>query len=90
MPHDSSDATRPSNADATAARAASGMAYAVAVAGALGATRALREGEVVASLMVLTTTLGIAALLAATSTLLRALRDIERRLHQLEQSDSSS
>jgi len=84
MPRDLSRADRPSTADATAARAASLMAYVVAVAGALGATLSLREGDVVAALLVLTTTLGVAALLAATSTLLRALRDVERRLSGLE------
>jgi hypothetical protein len=77
---------RPSGADATAARAASMMAYVVAIAGALGATWSLREGDVVAALLVLTTTLGVAALLAATGTLLRTLRDIERRLAGLERS----
>jgi hypothetical protein len=84
MPHDPYGADRPSRADATAARAASLMAYVVAVAGALGATLSLREGDVVAALLVLTSTLGVAALLAATSTLLKALRDVERRLRALE------
>jgi hypothetical protein len=84
MPDDPYGADRPSSADATAARAASSMAYVVAVAGALGATLSLREGDVVAALLVLTSTLGVAALLAATSTLLRALRDVERRLRALE------
>jgi len=86
LPDLSGDA-RPSSADATAARAASLMAYAVAVAGALGATLSLREGDAVAALLVLTSTLGIAALLAATGTLLKALRDIERRLRTLERQD---
>jgi len=86
MPPDSGD-TRPPSADATAARAASLMAYTVAIAGALGATLALREGDVIAALLVLTTTLGVAALLAATGTLLKALRDVERRLRALERQD---
>jgi hypothetical protein len=90
MPSDPSEADRPSSADATAARAASLMAYVVAVAGALGATLSLREGDVVAALLVLTTTLGVAALLAATGTLLRVLRDIERRLRALERQGPGS
>ena len=84
MDPDLSGADRPSRADATAARAAVIMAYAVAVAGALGATVALRASDTVAALLVLTTTLGVAALLAATGTLLRSLRDIERRLTRIE------
>jgi hypothetical protein len=90
MPHDPYGADRPSSADATAARAASLMAYVVAVAGALGATLSLREGDVVAALLVLTSTLGVAALLAATGTLLRALRDVERRLRALERHGGSA
>ena len=83
---------RPTHAvsDATAARAATMMAYVVAVAGALGATLSLREGDIVAALLVLTTTLGVAALLAATGTLLRALRRIEVRLRVLERRDPDS
>jgi hypothetical protein len=83
-PHTPADA-------ATAARAAVIIAYAVALVGAAGATLALREGEVVAALLVLTSTLGVAALLAATGTLLRGLRDVERRLRRLEDAvDSAS
>jgi hypothetical protein len=83
-PHTPADA-------ATAARAAVIIAYAVALVGAAGATLALREGEVVAALLVLTSTLGVAALLAATGTLLRGLRDVERRLRRLEDAvDSTS
>ena len=87
MPHDPSGSARTSQADATASRAASMMAYVIAVAGALGATVSLREGDVVAAILVLTTTLAVAALLAATGTLLRAVRDVERRLRALEQRD---
>jgi hypothetical protein len=87
MSDDPYSADRPSSGDATAARAASLMAYVVAVAGALGATLSLRQGDVVAALLVLTSTLGVAALLAATGTLLRALRDVERRLRALERRD---
>jgi hypothetical protein len=60
------------------------MAYVVAVVGAAAATLALREGELTDAILVLTTTLGVAALLAATGTLLRALGDVERRLARLE------
>jgi hypothetical protein len=84
MPDHPSHADRPSSADATAARAASLMAYVVAVAGAFGATLSLREGDIMSAVLVLSTTLGVAALLAATATLLRALRDVERRLLALE------
>jgi len=76
----------PATGDATAVRAASIMAYLVAVAGALGTTVALREGDLVAGFLILTVTLGVAALLAATSTLLRSLRAIERRLELLDRS----
>jgi hypothetical protein len=72
------------------ARAAVIIAYAVALVGAAGATVTLREGEVVAALLVLTSTLGVAALLAATGTLLRGLRDIERRLRALEDAVESA
>jgi len=90
MPHDLSQEDRPSRADATASRAALLMAYAVAVAGALGATLSLREGDIVAAIVVLTTTLGVAALLAATGTLLRSLRAVERRLAAIEQRRTDS
>jgi len=79
-----------SAASATAARAAVIIAYAAALVGAAGATVALREGEVVAALLVLTSTLGLAALLAATGTLLRGLRDVERRLRALEDAVDSA
>jgi hypothetical protein len=84
MDPDLPGADRPSRADATAARAAVIMAYAVAVAGALGATVALRASDPVAALLVLTTTLGVATVLAATGTVLRSLREIERRLGRVE------
>jgi hypothetical protein len=69
---------------AVAARAATMMAYVVAVAGAGSATILLRAGEVTGAVLVLTTTLGVAALLASTGTLLRGLRDVERRLRRIE------
>jgi hypothetical protein len=69
---------------AVAARAATLMAYVVAVVGAGAATIALREGDVTQAVLVLTTTLGVSALLAATGTLLRGLRDVERRLRRIE------
>jgi hypothetical protein len=90
MSHDPRNDARPSTADATASRAAVIMAYAVAVAGALAGTLALRAGDVVTAVLVLTTTLGVAALLAATGTLLRALREIERRLRRLEEAGPDS
>jgi len=83
------DRTAPDRA-ATAARAAIIVAYAVALVGAGGATLSLREGDLVAALLVLTTTLGVAALLAATGTLLRGLRDVERRLRRLEDAVDSA
>lgn len=70
---------------AVAARAALIIAYAVALVGAAAATLALRRGDVVDAVLVLTTSLGVSALLAATGTLLRGLRDIERRLARVEQ-----
>jgi hypothetical protein len=90
MSHGLPSDDRPSTADATAARAAVIMAYTVAVAGALAATLALRAGEVVTAVLVLTTTLGVSALLAATGTLLRALREIERRLRRIEEAGPGS
>jgi hypothetical protein len=66
-----------------ATRAATGLAYAVALAGAAGATLALRDGEIVAALVLLVVTLAVAALLAAVSTLLRSLERIEARLAHL-------
>ena len=70
---------------AVAARAALIVAYAVALVGAAAATLALRAGDVVDAVLVLTTSLGVSALLAATGTLLRGLRDVERRLERVEQ-----
>ncbi len=73
--------TRPTS---VAARAATLMAYVVALVGAGAATLALRSGEAVQAALVLTTTLGVAALLAATGTLLRGLEAVEARLRRLE------
>lgn len=75
---------------ATAARASVIVAYAVALVGAGGATLSLREGDVVAAVIVLATTLGVSALLAATGTLLRGLRDVERRLRRIEDAVDSA
>ena len=69
---------------AVAARAATGMAYVVALVGAGAATWALRSGDAVEAILVLTVSLGVTALLAATGTLLRALRDVEVRLRHIE------
>lgn len=85
------NAPRPARDEAvTAARAALIVAYAVALVGAGAATLSLREGELVTALLVLTTTLGVAALLAATGTLLRGLRDVESRLRRLEDAVDST
>jgi hypothetical protein len=70
-----------------ATRAATGLAYAVALAGATGATLALRDGALVDALVLLVVTLAVAALLAAVSTLLAALQRIEGRLARLEVPD---
>ena len=69
---------------AVAARAATGMAYVVALVGAGAATWTLRAGEVVEAVLVLAVSLGVTALLAATGTLLRGLRDVETRLRRVE------
>lgn len=69
---------------AVAARAATGMAYVVALVGAAGGTWALRSGDTVEAILVLTVSLGVTALLAGTGTLLRALRDVEARLRRVE------
>ena len=69
---------------AVAARAATGMAYVVALVGAGAGTWALRSGDVVEAVLVLTVSLGVTALLAGTGTLLRALRDVEARLRRVE------
>ena len=69
---------------AVAARAATGRAYVGALVGAGAATWSLRSGAVVEAVLVLTVSLGVTALLAATGTLLRALRDVEARLRRLE------
>ena len=69
---------------AVAARAATGMAYVVALVGTGAGTLALRSGDIVEAVLVLTVSLGVTALLAATGTLLRALRDVEARLRRVE------
>lgn len=69
---------------AVAARAATGTAYVVALVGSGAAAWALRSGDVVEAILVLTVSLGVTALLAATGTLLRALRDVEARLRRVE------
>jgi hypothetical protein len=89
MPNELPPDGHPTDSDVIAARAATMMAYVVALAGALAATLSLRDGRLVDALLVLTTTLGVAALLAATGTLLRALRRIERRLRALERGGPS-
>jgi hypothetical protein len=71
-------------ATTVAARAATMMAYVVALLGAGAGTLMLRDRELLTAVLVLTTTLGVAALLAATGTLLRALGAVERRLRRIE------
>ena len=75
---------------AVAARAATLMAYVVGIVGAGGATLALRSGAVVDAALVLTVSLGVAALLAATGTLLRSLERIEQRLRRIEDDRDSA
>lgn len=67
-----------------AARATTIVAYAVGLVGATTATLSLRDGDLVSATLVLTTSLGVAALLAATGTLLRGLRAVELRLARIE------
>jgi len=67
-----------------AARAAMLVAYAVALVGSGAATWSLRAGDLAEATVVLTTSLGVAALLAATGTLLEGLRAVERRLRDVE------
>lgn len=69
---------------ATATRAATIMAYAIALVGAGGGTLALRDGDLSAALIVWTTSLAVAAVLVGLGTLLRAVRDVTRRLTVLE------
>lgn len=69
---------------AVAARAATLMAYVVGIVGAGAATLALRSGAVVDAALVLAVSLGVAALLAATGTLLRGIERLERRLRRIE------
>ena len=73
-----------------AMRAATGLAYAVALAGAGGATLALRDGAIADAVLLLVVTLAVAALLAAVSTLLRSLARIEARLARLEVRDAGT
>ena len=75
---------------AIAARAATFMAYVVAVTGAGAATLSLRAGALVEAALIVTVSLGVSALLAATATLMRALRAVEERLRRLEQQSGSA
>ena len=75
---------------AVAARAANLMAYVVGIVGAGAATIALRSGAVVDAALVLTVSLGVAALLAATGTLLRSLERIEQWLRRIEDDRGSA
>jgi len=67
-----------------AARATTILAYAVALAGAGGATLALRAGDLAGALIVLTTTLAVAATLVGVGTLLRELERVTVRLTAIE------
>lgn len=75
---------------AVAARAATLMAYVVGIVGAGAATLALRSGAAIDAAVVLTVSLGVAALLAATGTLLRSLERIEQRLRRIEDDRGSA
>jgi hypothetical protein len=67
-----------------AARAATSLAYAVALVGTGGGTLSLRDGDLATALIVWTTSLAVAATLVGMATLLRAIRGISRRIDDLE------
>jgi len=67
-----------------AARAATLMAYVVALVGAGVGTLALRDGDLPTAVLVWTTTLGVAAVLVGMGTLLRAVLHLTGRVRALE------
>jgi hypothetical protein len=67
-----------------AARAATILAYAVALVGTGGGTLSLRAGDLATALIVWTTSLAVAATLVGMATLLRAVEHLGRRLSALE------
>jgi hypothetical protein len=67
-----------------AARAATILAYAVALVGTGGGTLSLRAGDLATALIVWTTSLAVAATLVGMATLLRSVERLDRRLAQLE------
>jgi hypothetical protein len=69
-----------------AARAATILAYAVALVGTGGGTLSLRAGDLATALIVWTTSLAVAATLVGMATLLRAVDALARRMTLLERS----
>lgn len=69
---------------AVAARAATSLAYAVALVGTGGGTLSLRDGDLATALIVWTTSLAVAATLVGMATLLRAIEGLTRRIAGLE------
>jgi hypothetical protein len=69
-----------------AARAATILAYAVAVVGTGGGTLSLRSGDLATALIVWTTSLAVAATLVGMATLLRAVEHLSQRMATLERS----
>jgi hypothetical protein len=80
-------ASRPSTPPAqpdVAARAATIIAYAVALVGTGGGTFSLRAGDIATALIVWTTSLAVAATLVGLATLLRAVERLTQRMALLE------
>jgi hypothetical protein len=67
-----------------AARAATLLAYAIALVGTGGGTLSLRDGDLATALIVWTTSLAVAATLVGMATLLRAVEGLSRRLAGVE------
>jgi len=67
-----------------AARAATILAYAVALVGTGGGTLSLRAGDIATALIVWTTSLAVAATLVGMATLLRAVEHLTQRMTLLE------
>ena len=85
MTHDDRRPTQEASASlGTASRAATGMAYVIALVGTAGGTLSLRDGDLATALIVWTTSLAVAAVLGGMSTLLRAVLDLTRRIIALE------
>jgi hypothetical protein len=67
-----------------AARATAILAYGVGLAGAGGATLSLRQGDLATALLVLTTTLAVAATLVGVGRLLTEVRALGARLAEID------